>query len=386
MNEAFLCPLSNEIMLDPVILPPNGHSFDRTSIEEWLIENDTDPITHEPLEIKKVFPNVHLRKSIDKYLRENVDKVFIDALNKVHYNSKLVLRCIELGANVNAVIHVGDEYCPLIHGIAFKGDDVSLAAILERGADVNAKLANGITALFTACSEGNLSTASILVAHGANVNHKDNEGYTALFYSVLEGNVEIVDFLLEHGANIDERDAKGATILHSASANGSKEILEYLLDRRNMYVDDIDNNGVTPLHKAAQKGKIDAVQLLLDHGANIDSQTKFGWTALHYAAKNDQKSVVKLLLENCTSVDMRTDTGKTPSQVASTECKKMISDHHDLDVKNNPYKYIQRMEDMLYESEKRAQERDKEIRALHEKVALLSQQLQQVLDTKNLLQ
>lgn len=40
----FLCPISLEIMEDPVRMNPCGHIFDRLSIEEWLRDHDTCPI------------------------------------------------------------------------------------------------------------------------------------------------------------------------------------------------------------------------------------------------------------------------------------------------------------------------------------------------------
>ena len=63
------CPLSGEIMRDPVILCANGLSYERTEIERWIEENGTNPETGEPLTDRRIVPNpalnhliVHMRR------------------------------------------------------------------------------------------------------------------------------------------------------------------------------------------------------------------------------------------------------------------------------------------------------------------------------------
>jgi len=56
-----LCPISKEIMEDPVFCPL-GHTYDRKSITNWFKTSDTTPLTGEKLYIKFVTPN-HLCKS-----------------------------------------------------------------------------------------------------------------------------------------------------------------------------------------------------------------------------------------------------------------------------------------------------------------------------------
>tara|TARA_Y100000589_G_C27057787_1_gene590053 strand:+ start:253 stop:507 length:255 start_codon:yes stop_codon:yes gene_type:complete len=47
-----VCPLTNKIMIDPVIAS-DGHSYEKKALEEWLSDKKTSPITDE--ELKKVF-------------------------------------------------------------------------------------------------------------------------------------------------------------------------------------------------------------------------------------------------------------------------------------------------------------------------------------------
>jgi tetratricopeptide (TPR) repeat protein len=66
--DCFLCPISLEIMSDPVITP-YGHTYERQSIEKWLEENDSDPFTRQPLSKAQLIPNIALRQAIDVWKR-----------------------------------------------------------------------------------------------------------------------------------------------------------------------------------------------------------------------------------------------------------------------------------------------------------------------------
>jgi uncharacterized protein YegL len=70
-NPNFYCPITDEIMKDPVI-DYEGNSYERNAIEEWLRMNGTSPITRNPLSIAQLVPNRSLRNAIeDELLAQN---------------------------------------------------------------------------------------------------------------------------------------------------------------------------------------------------------------------------------------------------------------------------------------------------------------------------
>ena len=64
-DSAYLCPITQEIMRDPV-MAADGHSYDRAAIEEWLQTHDTSPLTNYTLQSKLLTPNHALRSIIDE--------------------------------------------------------------------------------------------------------------------------------------------------------------------------------------------------------------------------------------------------------------------------------------------------------------------------------
>jgi ankyrin repeat protein len=81
---------------------------------------------------------------------------------------------------------------------ARKGDAAAVTALLDKGADVNAKFRYGTTALFKAAERGNTDVVKVLLAHGADVTVKDTfYGATAMSWALDNDHDEIVRALLE---------------------------------------------------------------------------------------------------------------------------------------------------------------------------------------------
>lgn len=60
---AFLCPITREIMKDPVIAA-DGYSYERRAIKQWLEQRGTSPITNLPLHNFNLVTNHSLRSAI----------------------------------------------------------------------------------------------------------------------------------------------------------------------------------------------------------------------------------------------------------------------------------------------------------------------------------
>ncbi|MFN2516992.1 MAG: ankyrin repeat domain-containing protein [Pyrinomonadaceae bacterium] len=81
---------------------------------------------------------------------------------------------------------------------ARKGDAAAVAALLDKGADVNARFRYGTTALFKAAERGNTEVVKVLLARGADVEVKDTfYGATAMSWALNHNHDEIVRALME---------------------------------------------------------------------------------------------------------------------------------------------------------------------------------------------
>jgi hypothetical protein len=63
---SFLCPITKQIMVDPVI-DPEGNTYEKTAIEEWLTTSQTSPMTRNRLTLQNLVENRALKDTIDLY-------------------------------------------------------------------------------------------------------------------------------------------------------------------------------------------------------------------------------------------------------------------------------------------------------------------------------
>ncbi len=92
---------------------------------------------------------------------------------------------------------------------AQNGQADKVEALLEAGADANAKDNVGVTALMRAARTGDSDTVQALLDAGAEVNGKDNVGVTALMRAARTGDSDTVRALLDAGAEVSVNDKDG---------------------------------------------------------------------------------------------------------------------------------------------------------------------------------
>jgi ankyrin repeat protein len=115
-----------------------------------------------------------------------------------------------------------------LHFAAFKGDDLTGAALLEAGADPNSTAAGGLTPLQIAALRGNARMLSLLLRAKADVDKKTTYGFAALHFAVLSGRVDDAEALLKSGANPSIRDNFGFTPVALANAIENRQMVNRL--------------------------------------------------------------------------------------------------------------------------------------------------------------
>jgi len=137
-----------------------------------------------------------------------------------------------------------------------------------------------------------VTTVRLLLDSGANIEARNAEGDTPLLRAAAYGQTEIFQLLLERGAKMNVREKLGMTPLIAAACacavatmNGTYDILKILL-QNGVDVNAKDHDGRTALMLAASSpDDVSSVKLLLSHGADPVLKDKDGHTALDYAVK-----------------------------------------------------------------------------------------------------
>src|SRR5262249_41633115 len=129
-----------------------------------------------------------------------------------------------------------------------------------------------------------------LLQKGADVNVPLSDGLTALHYAASLGDAQMAEMLIYAGANPQARTRiNDYTPLHLAAESGSGAVVKMLLNAGADVNATTTVSGVTPIHLAASAGNVDAVNALLEKGANPNArEAKWDQTPLIFAAANNQ--------------------------------------------------------------------------------------------------
>lgn len=119
----------------------------------------------------------------------------------------------------------------LFKAIADSDTDI-IPALVDAGADLEARNEDGLTPLLLAADERADQTVALLLKLGADINAQSTaEKYTALHYAAHNSDTDTLKLLVKAGAKLDIKDAKGLTPLHHAAIEADDDHVEYLLGK-----------------------------------------------------------------------------------------------------------------------------------------------------------
>ena len=218
---------------------------------------------------------------------------------------------------------------------AMMGDSLAVACLLDLELDINARDAQGCTALLRACGGGHAEVVDLLLGRGADSAIAANTGATPLSAAISMRQRDIVVRLLAAGANPTQTLPGGITPLMLACALGFPELADALLSS-GAEVASCDEQSLTALHCAAMyafqardatraRQLIDAV---LSAGAAPDAATETGHTPLLLALGGRAEpgapsredvvlAAVDRLLSAGASLDARDNRGFGPLHLAA---------------------------------------------------------------------
>lgn len=141
------------------------------------------------------------------------------------------------------------------------------------------------TPLHRAARLGDAQTVAALLEQGADRQARDDEGWTPLHWAAHLGHRDVAELLLTgalNGEGANSPDNFGRTPLHLAAAAGHAELVSLLV------IEGADPSvaaaeGLTPMHLAACFGQDDTVRVLIESGAEVNARDEFGQTPLALA-------------------------------------------------------------------------------------------------------
>lgn len=201
----------------------------------------------------------------------------------------------------NTALHYASEW----------GYSDAVETLITKGANKEAKNANGETPVFSACKNNKPQIVELLSKKGAKINVRDNLGSTPLHVAVRWGNADVAITLINHGIDIDAQNVSGKTPLSEAVLGGKPEIAKILLSK-GANPNTSDTNGRTILMDAVKAKNTQTIAMLLSYKANPQAQDLNGRNSYHEAALTADVEVIKLIRNAGGNPLSRDKNGNTP--------------------------------------------------------------------------
>lgn len=207
----------------------------------------------------------------------------------------LVLALTAIGGDALAA---GDKAVQLLEASA-RGETGWVSGLLAQGAPVEARDAQGNTALLRATQGNHADTARVLIEAGANVNAQNQMQDSAYLLAGAQGYLDILNLTLRHGADLKSTNRYGGTALIPACERGHVDVVKTLLGA-----------GVDPNHvnRLGWTGLLEAiilsdggprhqqiVELLIKGGADVNLADRDGVSPLQHARQRGQSAIAELL-------------------------------------------------------------------------------------------
>ena len=183
-----------------------------------------------------------------------------------------------------------------------RGDREAVLKLLQQGADINVRDAQGRTPVMIATYQHNTDIVRTLLQAGAGVNIRDNNKENPLLHAAAQGWLDILRLAIEAHADTRLTNRFGGISIIPASERGHVEIVRELLTRTDINVNHVNNLGWTALLEAiilsnGDKAHQQIVQLLVDNGADVNLADKDGVTPLQHARERRFTEIERILLQ-----------------------------------------------------------------------------------------
>ncbi|MFC1483969.1 ankyrin repeat domain-containing protein [Candidatus Neomarinimicrobiota bacterium] len=205
-------------------------------------------------------------------------------------------------------------YSPL-HWAVNRNDTAITRYLVDHGADLEAKDADGDTPLHWTAYYNRLANCRILVSAGADLNSLNNLEVTPLLAAIESANSAVARLLIQAGPGLNLTQFDDLSTFRAVFA-GFIELVENRLATGEVDMLSRGPEGITLLHAAARSDTDALLNLLLDKGAPINEQDDFGLTALHYAALWNRPETIVLLVDRGADINLRDFAGRTALQTA----------------------------------------------------------------------
>eukprot|EP00210_Caulerpa_lentillifera_P007386 g7059.t1 len=383
----FLCPITLQLLHDPVILTETEVTYEKKNIINWMVENEskTCPVSQKRVEEMHLVQNRALKAIVEDWCRggdvetrgvqrsmeteqrkfnllrnstrSEISELISESGDSINRNftpsnsedtwenqtiSSTPITAIPPteSSTLSAIRTPSFQQRPIRESIYESGSSESSSQTSKTNSTSMSKVLRNQVLQAIETSDVSL-LEELYQDKSCDFNHEDESGLNFLHISCICGQANVVEFLISKGLSSRSKtkfDASYPLIL--AASNGHPSCVAMLLNKGARLISQ-DKRGWTALHAACDQGNLEVVEILVEFGLDHDLRfqdvrSENGWTALHCAARRGNDDVFKLLIKGKCNINEKCEAGETPLHMAVEFGHKsivaLILDHPKLDV------------------------------------------------------
>lgn len=231
-------------------------------------------------------------------------------------------RLLQDGAKPNLIDKKGYS---AMHYAVMRGDTRMVQLLADNGGDINMRDRKGVPPFFHAMkTQRKPAFLQAMIDAGADPDAALKDGRTAMHYAITESTPETIALLLKTMKNPDQPDEKGVSPLFLAAEHGSTSLLQVLLYER---VDLMrrDDDGRNVLHYAARKeGDTDNLKFLLTRTKAVSLINATGGrgneSVFHIVTDRNDAKMIRLMLKLGGDPNLRDGSHESVMSRAAAKC------------------------------------------------------------------
>lgn len=252
--DLFICPLSHEIFSDPVIAE-DGHLYERSAIDEWLMANKTSPITREPIG-SRLAESYTIKNIIELMLTQNPkmrDQQF--KVNNLYHANK---------SKIHSFIKT-KKFEKLLHYTRYNLETL-----------INENL------LISILNMADSKVIKYLIDNSIDLDCDKLDGKKPVHYVCLSNKTDIMKYMFDKGVNLEAKDESEWRPIHHLCYVSNEEMVKYLVDK-NVSLDCKTKNGWLPIHAICNYSSVEMIKLFVKLGVGINAKvTSYNGSASNY--------------------------------------------------------------------------------------------------------